>query len=140
MRSAVISKLESLSDRPRMAMPKGKSRLEERVEKKPLTVVDEKAFKATVWKRDRDRCRCCGRKVRKCLERVPERGEVNHIHGRIGDLRFEDRSAILLCCSCHEKVTGRVNEKVVIEATKTFKIRDKEYTDARSPVVFRKVA
>jgi hypothetical protein len=121
--------------------PKGKSRLEVRKDQKPLTVVDERTFKAIVWKRDDSHCRKCRRKVVKGLiKRVPERGEVNHIHGRLGDLRFEDRAALLLCLSCHELVTGKVNERWVILATKTFKIGEREYTDARFPVVFRRVA
>lgn len=135
--------LLSLTDRRYEAseLTKGKSRLQERVAERPLTVVDERAFKLEVWTRDKSHCRCCGRKVVKGLiKRVPERGEVNHIHGRLGDLRFEAKAAILMCCECHEKFTGRVNERWVIVATKTFKLNDKEYTDARKPVVFKRVA
>lgn len=121
-------------------LPKGKTRLEARVEAKPLTVVDEKTFRAEVWKRDKSRCRCCERKVQKIMGRVPERGEVHHIHGRGKDLRFEARAALLLCLKCHEKVTGRVNHRLAIVATKTFRLRDAEYTDAREPVIFKAVA
>lgn len=121
-------------------LAKGKSRLQERVEERPLTVVDERAFKAEVWLRDKSHCRCCGRKVVKGLiKRVPERGEVNHIHGRLGDLRFEAKAAILLCMTCHEKFTGRVNERWIIEATKTFTMNGKQYTDARKPVTFKRI-
>jgi hypothetical protein len=123
------------------AIPKGKSRLEVRIDQKPLTVVDERAFKAEVWTRDQGRCRCCKRKVVKgLLKRVPERGEVNHIHGRVGDLRFDARAALLLCLLCHEKVTGRVNEKIVIVPSKTFRLHDTDYADARAPVTFKRVA
>lgn len=120
---------------------KGKTRLEETCDQRPLTKVDEATFKAAVWFRDQHHCRCCLRKVIKTLARVPERGEVNHIHGRTGDLRFEVRAAILMCLKCHEQFTGRVNaHRLVIIASQTFTIRDHVYTDATFPVVFKEVA
>ena len=125
------------SERRGKPIPKGKTRLEEKVEQRPLIKVDEKAFKAAVWKRDKAHCRCCLRKVSKILGRVPERGEVNHIHGRIGDLRFEVRSAILVCLQCHERFTGKVNQhRLQIVASKTFTIRQGTFTDATYPVIF----
>lgn len=120
--------------------PKGKSRLQARAEAKPLTYVDEKAFKQAVIDRDGRFCRRCKRKVFATLERVPTRLEIHHIHGRRGDLRFEPNAALVLCCGCHERVTGKVNDRLVIVATKTFTIRDREYTDARFKVQFEKVA
>lgn len=119
---------------------KGKSRLEQTIEARPLTKIDDEAFKAAVWRRDRNRCRCCGRKVQKIMDRVPERGEVHHIHGRGGDLRFEPITAILLCLRDHERVTGRVSEKWAIVPTKTVTIRGQIYTDARHTVNFTRVA
>lgn len=121
-------------------IPKGQTRLERVVAERPLTKVGAKEFKADVWARDKKHCRCCHRKVQQVLGRVPERGEVHHIHGRGKDLRFEARAALLLCLSCHEKVTGKVNEKVRILGTKTFRMGDGEYIDAREPVIFEKVA
>lgn len=120
---------------------KGKTRLELKVEAKPLTSIDEKDFKAQVWKRDQKRCRCCERKVVKSIERIPNRGEVNHIHGRTGDLRFEVRAAILMCLQCHERFTGRVNKhRLQILASKTFTIRQGTFTDATFPVTFKEIA
>ena len=131
--------LAEVNAKPR-AMPKGKTRLEQRIEAQPLTLVTEKAFRAAVWKRDESKCRCCGRKVVKSMSRVPERGEVHHIHGRAGDLRFEARAAVLACLRCHERVTGRVNEhRLMIVASRTFTIRGQHYTDATYPVAFREV-
>jgi hypothetical protein len=131
--------LPTLADRPAGPQPKGPTRLQETKADTKVSKVDEQAFKAAVWKRDKSRCRCCGRKVIKTLARVPNRGEVNHIHGRGKDLRFEDRAALLLCLEDHERVTGKVNEKLVIVPTKTFTVRTETYTDARAPVLFRKV-
>ena len=121
--------------------PKPQTRVEARAEAKPLERVDEKAFRGKVWFRDRNRCRCCGRKVVKTLARVPERGEVHHIHGRTGDLRYEDRAALLLCLLHHERVTGRVNQhRLVVVASKTFTTRQGTFTDAREPVTFQETA
>lgn len=121
-------------------LAKGQSRLEKTVADRPLVKVDDKTFKLTVRTRDKNRCRWCERKVLVTMARVPERAEVHHIHGRGKDLRFEDKAAICLCAQCHEKVTGKVNEKWIIVATKTFKMRDQEYTDAREKVMFQRVA
>lgn len=120
---------------------KGKTRLEARVEARPLTRIDEKTFKAEVRKRDGNRCRCCGRKVVYVMDRIPERGEVNHIHGRTGDLRFEVRAAILMCLQCHERFTGKVNaHRLQILASKTFTTRQGTFTDATYPVQFKEIA
>lgn len=121
-------------------LPKGKSRLELTEAEKPLTIIDARKFKADVWTRDYSHCRRCLGRVRKCLARVADRGEVHHIHGKIGDLLFEVRAAILLCLHCHELVTGRVNERWIIVATQTFVLHEREYTDATFPVTFERVA
>lgn len=121
-------------------IPKGPSRLQARKAKKPLTYVDEKAFRKAVIGRDGKFCRRCKRMVTACVERVPERLEVHHVHGRRGDLRFEPKAALILCCECHEKVTGRVNEKIIIVPTKTWLYQGRELTDARFKVRFEKVA
>lgn len=118
---------------------KGKTRLQETVEARPLVRVTEKDFRREVWTRDKHHCRCCGRKVQQILGRVPERGEVHHIHGRTGDLRFESKAALLLCLTCHERVTGRVNDKLIIVPSRTFEMRGQRYTDARYRVRFKEV-
>lgn len=124
-----------------MAVPKGKTRLEEIVATRKLTTVTEKDFRRDVWARDKNLCRCCGRKVQQVLGRVPERGEVHHIHGRVGDLRFDVRSAILLCLTCHERVTGKVNQhRLLVVPSKTFTIRQGTFTDATYPVKFKEAA
>lgn len=143
----------ALSDLPTLAemdaarrgkpLLKGASRLQVATAEKKLTLVDEKTFKRDVRERDGWCCRRCHRKVVQTLKRQPDRAEVHHIHGRTGDLRFEARCALLLCCFCHEKVTGRVNERWIIIATKTFTIRSmpgKELTDARAKVSFERIA
>ncbi len=128
-------------DLPSRSLQKGKTRLEVKEAEKKLTVVDKKAFKASVWRRDRNRCRCCGRKVIKTITRTAARGEVHHIHGRTGDLRFEVRSALLTCLSCHERLTGKVNaHRLVVMASKTFTVRQGTFTDATYPIRFEPAA
>lgn len=118
---------------------KGATRLEKVVDERKLTKVTDKDFKKEIWSRDKARCRCCGRKVLKTISRVPERGEVHHCHGRRGDLRFESRAALLLCLADHERVTGKVNDKLHIVASKTFELKGEKYTDARHPVTFKEM-
>jgi hypothetical protein len=130
--------LAEFNAKPR-ACPKGKTRLQEHIEARPMVKVNEKDFKTAVWLRDKSKCRCCGRKVIKTMSRVPERGEVNHIHGRGKDLRFEVKAGILMCLQCHEKFTGRVGEKWILIATATFQMREHTYTDATFPVRFERV-
>lgn len=122
------------------ACPKGESRLQETKAETKLERIGNTAFKLDVWKRDKSRCRCCLRKVIKQLARVPERGDVHHLHGRIGDLQFEAKAALLVCCECHEKLTGRVAEKWVAIGTKFWLLHGQRLIDARRPVLFKKVA
>ena len=123
-------------------LQKPKTRVELKAEAKPLTTVNEQQFKAAVWRRDRNRCRCCGRKVQKALDRIAERGEVHHLYGRIGDLRFEVKGAILTCLRCHERLTGRVNEKWIVvyplNSYATFTANHETFVDAASDLQFRR--
>jgi hypothetical protein len=120
---------------------KGKTRLEVTAEQRPLTKVTDKAFRAEVWKRDLSCCRCCGRKVLKTLARVPERGEVHHLHGRTGDLRFEAKAAVLVCARDHERLTGKVNaHRLTAIGSQTFTMRQGTFIDARAPIAFKENA
>ena len=138
----------ALSDLPTVAdqaakprdLRKGKSRLEQKVAARPLVNVTDASFKREVRERDGLHCRKCGRKVRVTSDHVPERAEVHHVHGKRGVLRHEGRCALLLCGSCHELVTGRVNAKWTIVATKQIVIELQAYTDARAKVIFERVA
>lgn len=130
---------EMYAERKGKPISKGKTRVQAVVDERKLTKVTDKDFKKEVWTRDKNRCRCCGRKVLKTISRVPERGEVHHIHGRVGDLRFEMRAALLTCLQCHERVTGKVNDKLIIVPSKTFDLKGEKYIDARSPVKFQEM-
>lgn len=136
-----LSRLPRLDEVRRLSQkcPKGKSQLQAATDEKRLTLIDERAFKKAVWDRDGGHCRCCRRKVIKSMTKSKERAEVHHIHGRGKDLRFEPRAAILVCGFCHERLTGKVNDKLIIIASKTFRIRQDEYTDATFKLAFEKV-
>ena len=125
--------------------PKGKSRLEQMADVKPLTVVDEKAFKKDVRARDGKTCRKCGCRVKVQMERDPRRAEIHHLHGRRGDFRFDSRFAIQVCMTCHEGLTGKVNEKWITVGTVFIDVPWKsggvaKCIDARHPVTFERAA
>lgn len=128
--------------------PKPASRLQSRKVESKIAVVDEKAFKWEVWDRDGGHCRWCTRVVVRGMGRIPERGEVHHLHGRQGDLRFDSRAAILVCCECHEKLTGKVAEKWVVEPqprsggffVANTKHGRQECIDGRKPIQFVRAA
>ncbi len=92
--------------------------------------------RSDVWLRDKGRCRVCGVKVIKSVKREPKRGEVHQLHGRTGDLRHETRGAVLCCLRCHERLTGKVNDRIFIVPTKTFAIQQGEFSDARFRLTF----
>lgn len=119
--------------------PKGASRLEKLKAETKLIVVDEAAFKAIVRKRDRLRCRKCGRKVVVQMARGVKRCEVHHLYGRRGDMKFDDRFAICVCGECHEQLTGRVNEKWITVGTMFLDVKGHQLIDARHPVLFERV-
>lgn len=127
------------ASRPR-ACPKGQSRLQIEKAEKKLTVIDDRTFRTEVWTRDAGCCRKCGRRVRKDLARSPLRGEVHHLHGRKGDLRFEAKAAILVCCECHEQLTGRVNERWIAIGTKFWTVKGETCIDARAKLRWERVA
>lgn len=140
--SRVISSLPTLADmaaaRRGRSNPKGQTRLERTVAQRPVTKGAEQTFRKTVIDRDGYVCRCCTRKVIATMARVPERLEVHHIHGRTGDLRFDPRAALVTCASCHEKLTGKVNQhRLVLLATHTFTTTRGTFTNAYFPVVIK---
>lgn len=102
---------------------------------------EERAWKRAIWIRDGGQCRWCKRKVEKRLDRVPERGECHHVVPRENRVtRWDPRAALLLCGVCHERVTGRVNERFVIVAKKTFTVDAVSYPNMNHPVTFKRIA
>lgn len=126
----------------RRATPKGTTptRLEDKWAGDRLRMVDAKTFRREVIQRDGRICRCCGVAVVETRERLPQRLEVHHLHGKVGWLKFEARCACVLCLFCHARVTGKVNDRLAMVPTRTFRHEGREYADARHPLRFVKVA
>ena len=137
-----LDSLPTLGDMPRRAVQKGvePSRLQTKTAKATDERKDEERWKKAVWKRDECQCRWCRRKVRKCLELAPDRGECHHISGHIvKEIRWDRRKGVLLCAACHERVTGKVAEKHVIVAKHTFTADEIAYINGDKPLQFKRV-
>ena len=120
---------------------KGKSRLQQKVNDAKDERKEEAAWKRAVWKRDGASCRWCARAVERRIDLAPNRGECHHVSGRVvRAIRFDRRNGLLLCASCHERLTGKVAEKHVIESKHTFAVEGIRYVNADKPVRFRRVA
>ena len=88
--------------------------------------------------RDEGKCRCCGVLTIRVGWLHPRRAECHHVEPRANRaLRFETRNGLLLCRGCHERVTGKVNDKLTIRGTAWFFGQDMlRYIDADRPVLF----
>jgi len=127
------------ADRVGKPIPKGPSRLERRTAESKADRRLAQAFRQAVWARDGGRCRQCGGKVVRSLRRQANRGEVHHLHGR-GVLALEVRCAVLVCAGCHEKLTGRMNERWRVVGTQFIAGIDHALIDATYPVAFERIA
>jgi len=126
----------------RRATPKGAtpSRLQVKVAKAKDEGKEEQRWKRAVWTRDGGRCRWCGRSVRKCLDLVPDRGEVHHVSGRVVvAIRWDRRNGLLLCAADHERITGKVAERFLIHSRYTFTVDSIAYINADRPVMFQRI-
>lgn len=119
---------------------KGDSRLQDRTaEDREAEKADEK-FRRDIYRLDKGVCRCCGRKVARKIRRDVEQAQIHHVAGRVGTLRLDLRNGMCLCAACHERVTGKVNERLEVVGTKFFRLDGKRLINARAPVTFRRVA
>ncbi len=137
--------IPTLGETPRGGWPdvkdKSRTRLEAKVDKRKDDSKDGKDAKDEVWKLDGGCCRWCKRKVQRILDLVPERAEFHHVSGRvIRAIRWDVRNLILLCATCHERLTGKVAEKCLIVSSHVFTVDRIEYINARKPVQFKRVA
>lgn len=143
--------LDFMKDRPtladrqceRYAPPKAgeKSRSQENAEKLTADDKAEKACKAAVWKLDKGCCRWCQRKVERKMDLLPDRAEFHHVNGRVViAIRWDIRNLALFCRACHEKLTGKVNERFLIASNKFFSVARVQYINARKPFTYKKVA
>lgn len=136
----LLTPAEAAALRRAQGFGKGASRLEVRTKVDRDEERKDEQFRKDVFKLDDGRCRCCGRKVERKLDRKADRAEVHHVAGRLGDLRWDIRNGILLCLRDHERVTGKVNDRLQIVGTKFFRLDGQRLINARERVEFRKVA
>lgn len=120
---------------------KGESRREVKAEKVSNEDKEEKRWKKELRKRDGDKCRWCKRRVRDCLDRLPERRESHHVNGRVvREIRWDRRNGLTLCGACHDRVTGKVSERFLIHSKHTFTVEGVQYINADKPVRYQRVA
>lgn len=127
----------------RIAKAKGSepSRRELKAEKRTDEAREEKAWHKAITKRDVDECRWCHRKVVTCIDRLPERREHHHVSGRVVvAIRWDVRNGLQLCGTCHDRVTGKVNEKFLIHSKHVFVVDGVQYINADKPVRYQRVA
>jgi 5-methylcytosine-specific restriction endonuclease McrA len=87
------------------SFPKPRPRLVDRIAYKREREAKDRVFRAAVWARDAATCQRCGRRVRRILDAIPERGETHHLRGRNAapEDRFNPDAAVLLCLLCHAR-------------------------------------
>lgn len=122
-------------------VPKGESRLQITAKSDRQDLKTDEKWRRAVRKRDGMCCRWCRRHVVVCLALVPERAECHHVGGRaVKAIRHDVRNGLLLCAACHAFVTGKVNERHLIESAHTYSVDGVSYINADKPVRFRRIA
>lgn len=121
---------------------KGKSRSQLKAEDDQADVTAEEKWKRKVRKRDEHRCRWCRRRVKTTLELLPDRAECHHVAGRFPlVIRWDVRNGILFCRTCHERVTGKVNERHIVIYSKFYEVEDEGvFPDGGGAVAFKRIA
>jgi hypothetical protein len=104
---------------------------------------DDKAlekWRIACRKRDRNRCRVCGRKVEVTLKRIPKRAECHHIEPRANKaLRHDVRNGLTVHLSCHELLQRR--ELVIVQDKAhlfTLEPNGKVFWNADHPMEFKR--
>lgn len=118
--------------RPR-ACPKGKSRAELNGEAEKDDKRELAAWSKAIWKRDKGKCRACGIAVVKRLDALPDTGDPHHIVGRADKaVRYDTRNGLLVCRTCHDKLTGAVGQRLHITGTakQMFTVNGRPYLNA----------
>lgn len=133
--------LPTLNGLPGRAVPKGESRLQVKAREDKQDALAEEKWKKAVRKRDGMFCRWCKRKVIVCMDLTPARAECHHVSGReVKTIRWDVRNGILFCATCHERITGKVNERFLIESNHVFTVDGVSFINADKPVRFKRVA
>lgn len=125
---------------PFSPQPKGVSRLEQKILRERAEFLQREHWKRAVWDRDEGKCRSCGVRCVKVRELHPRRGECHHVEPRANRAtRWNLRNGLLVCAGCHQRITGAVNDKLVIQGDHYFTVGGQRYLDASWPVRFMEV-
>lgn len=117
------------------------TRLDEAEAARALDDKELDKWRNKVFRLDKLICRCCGTKVRRVIDLVSDRAEAHHIKGREHKpTRYDVRNGLCVCKRCHDRITGAVNDKLKIIASKWFTLHGTRYINGRKPVRFKAVA
>lgn len=122
-------------------VPKGRTRLDLKMDRVQEDDTAEEQWRRLVRERDEYHCRWCRRRVVVTIELVPDRAECHHLIRRdVEAVRWDVRNGLLLCLACHQRVTGKVQEKFLVVATVLYVLDEVEYPNGSEPVEFKRVA
>ena len=132
-----LSELFTLATRPTPNLQKGKTRLEEKVEKDAAADQAWALCLRVVDARDGLKCRCCHHRVVVTLELDPKRSEHHHLVKRRKEkaLLTDSRNVIRVCLRCHQKLEKRLLHPIG-KAVHMFELNGKKYLNADRPLVF----
>ena len=120
------------------------SRLRSKMANKKEDAKRLSAWRQVVYLRDEGKCRCCGCATIKLRVGIlfAQRAECHHVEPRVNRAtRYETRNGLLLCYSCHSRVTGKVNNKHHIKGTAWFFGTDgRRYVNCNHKVYFEEMA
>lgn len=138
-----LKDLYTLASRPAPNLQKSAtpSRLQVKTAKDHADDKQLKVWRDQIIDRDDHTCRRCRCRVIRTLSLHPRRAECHHVAGRDEQtVRYESRAGLLLCASCHEQVTGTVNNKVLILGTVFFRKDGRKFINCDFPVIFKEAA
>lgn len=136
--------LPDLDDARRLRPLKQKHETKTRAQEKAEKDKDDEAalaqWRSACRRRDRNRCRVCGRKVVVTLEHTTKRAECHHIEPRANKaLRHDRRNGLTVHLGCHELLQRR--ELVIVQDKAhlfTLEPNGKHYWNADQPMEFRR--
>ncbi len=128
--------LGQMRSQPRCC-PKGQTRLETKSARDKADARKLQQWRMAVWIRDGGKDRYTGRKVKRTIALVPDRGETHHIEPRENEAtRYDVRNGILLSAETHAKITAH---KLQILGTHWFVVKGHRHINASGAVIFREI-
>lgn len=121
--------------------PKGPSRLAVKMAKATSDAGALVIWRSKVFQRDAYRCRWCQGHVMRSVGLTAYQAQAHHLAPRaIKSVRYDVRNGLTLDANCHERLTGKVNEKWIVVGTKFFTVGRQRFIDGDHPVTFQRIA